>query len=428
MSDRYDAIIIGAGLAGCTTFHALVRRGLRVLLVESASETAMGASHANGGMLTASMPDPWNGPGVGKHLFASLFDDSAAMKLHWRMLPDLFSWGLQFLRNSTPQRHRDAILANFALANFSVTRTTELVEQIGAPQLAAGTGALKIFEDEAAFETQKRNAAALGAYGLAWQDIAPEDVAAIEPALAHASERLVGALLFPDDRSGDARAFCEAICSRALAKGGEAKFSTAIDQILTENGRVSGVRAGGADLRTDRVIVCAGEFSADLSAAMGVRVPIKPAKGYSVTFDTDGWNGAPKIPVIDDAMHAAVTPFEGRLRVVGTAEFAGRDLALSPRRVANLHRLFARLYPHLEGLAATSTSVDWAGLRPMSADGKPFIGESALSGLWFNTGHGHLGWTMAAGSAELVATLLCGEPTPVDPRPYDPKKRHVLHG
>lgn len=421
----FDAVIVGGGLAGVSTFYELVRRGQSVLLLDANDSVAEGASFANGGMLTASMPDPWNGPGVGKHLVSSLFNPKAAMKLHVRSIPDLTFWGLQFLRNSTPARHKRAILANYALADYSVAETRALGGGVLPAELLQASGALKIFEDEASFLAQKRNAELLGAQGLRHEELSPDQVVELEPHMEAAKGRILKGLFYPDDMSGDANAFCRSLAKTAQDMGGKLKTGVKVRRVQTENGHVVGAATSIGSVSTSHVIIAAGDASPDLANRLGIRLPIKPAKGYSVTFSVREWNARPSIPVIDDAMHAAVTPLGDKLRVVGTAEFAGRDKRLSQPRIDNLFDLFGRLYPNLEPNLDRSEAEAWMGFRPMSADGLPMIGSTKVDGLWINSGHGHLGWTMAMGSARLLGALMFNEKPPIDPTPYAPHRQWI---
>ena len=155
-----------------------------------------------------------------------------------------------------------------------------------------------------------------------------------------------------------------------------------------------------------------------LAADVGIDLPVKPAKGYSVTVDVPSTEGLPPLPVIDDTMHACLTPLGKRLRMVGTAEFTGYDTSIDEVRTDNLYRLFEELLPDIAARTDRSTAKPWAGLRPMSYDGRPFIGETGVDGLYVNCGHGPLGWTMAVGSGALLADAIVGEATAVDLAPF----------
>lgn len=422
MTQHYDTIVVGGGLAGVTTTYALSRAGQSVLLLEASDGLAMGASFANGGMVTPSMPDPWNGPGVGKHLFASLFDASSPMKLRPKAIPGLTRWGLAFLRNSSPVRHRHAISANYALADYSARLTQALAHEVLPQRYVTQSGALKIFEDERAFKTQLANAQNLEADGLQYDVLSPKDIVDLEPVLAGAKAKILHGIHYASDLSGDAHLFTIALAEKAQAHGADIQSNTPVVKLLKQNSAISGVQTPKQHFLARRIVLAAGAQTPSLARQAGLYIPIKPAKGYSVTVSMKGWNRRPTIPVVDDAMHAAVTPLGDFLRLVGTAEFAGFNRAISQDRIDNLLALFQRLYPDLERAADTSSAQSWAGFRPMSADGVPFIGPTKRQGLWVNAGHGHLGWTMAVGSAALLTDLMLGNAPALESAPYCPKR------
>ena len=415
---KFDTVIVGGGLAGITTLYELISKGQSVLLLEARDDVAHGASYANGGMLTASMPDPWNGPGVGRHLFSSLFDPKAAMKLHIRTIPDLMFWGLRFLRNSTRARHRRAILANYALAAYSVEETRKLVGSVVPSDLLSSNGALKIFASEKPFQAQYKIARLLQEQGLEFKELTPDEVVALEPNLESSKSSIHKGLYYPNDMTGDAHEFCKLLADAATKSGAQINTSVKVWRVVTENGAVSGVTSSAGSIQAKNVVIAAGDGSPALTKPLGIHVPIKPAKGYSATIDMSSWNERPTMAIIDDAMHAAITPLGGKLRVVGTAEFAGHDHSISQPRIDNLYELFGRVYPHLKQSLDRSSAVPWAGLRPMTADGVPIIGETETKGLWLNSGHGHLGWTMAVGSSHLLSALMLEKTPPVEPGHY----------
>lgn len=414
--DKQRFIIIGGGLIGVTTLYELVARGHEATLFEAEDELGLGASFANGGMLTPSMPDPWNGPGVAGHLMASLFDPKSSMKLHLSQVPALAGWGLRFLAASGRSRHQATTLANYRLCAKSAERTRALAAQLALQFDQSDSGALKIFESAEAMAGPLAMAERLSENaGLRFARLDAAGAVAVEPQLAPIGERIAGALHFPDDGVGDARKFVLALADKARELGGTIKLGARVDKLLSRNGRIEGVASGGEDYRGD-VILCSGVWSPELARQAGLSMPVKPAKGYSVSIAAGALgNRMPRIPVIDDAMHAAVVPIGDRLRFVGTAEFAGFNRRIDQPRVDNLTALFERVYPDLAGDLDMSEAKPWAGLRPMSAEGRPIIQKSPREGLWLNCGHGHLGWTMACGSAQLLADLIDGKPNTLAP-------------
>jgi D-amino-acid dehydrogenase len=161
---------------------------------------------------------------------------------------------------------------------------------------------------------------------------------------------------------------------------------------------LSGVETSEGLLEADNIVLAAGVHSAPLARSLGMDIPVAPAKGYSISVPLGTWAPQPKLGVIDDELHAAATPLGDVLRVAGTAEFAGFDASIRPERVENLRRLVEAVYPQATSVVRSTDVQAWAGLRPMSADGVPILGRTRVENLFVNTGHGHLGWTMAAGS------------------------------
>ncbi|MEL7028428.1 MAG: FAD-dependent oxidoreductase [Pseudomonadota bacterium] len=413
-----STIVIGGGIIGVSTLYALAKRGVNALLLEQRDATALETSYANGGMLTPSMPDPWNGPGVGGHLLRSLFDPASAMKLRLKSVPGLAAWGLQFLSNSRRERHRRATLANFKLADYSLAKTDLWRERENVDCAWSDRGTMKLFSSTEAMESSLQIARALEPYGLSFDVLGRDEILLREPALDPVKDKFACALSYPEDRSGDCHLFARGLASAAGLNGASIRTGIGVERIRTKGGAVVGVETTEGFLAADSVIVAAGCTSPQLAARCGVSLPIKPAKGYSLSFDVSRVNDRPRLPVIDDSRHAAIVPIGARIRIAGTAEFAGFDKSLDAARIDNLQRMLKAVYPTLADAVSGDAGEAWVGLRPMSADGAPFIGETRVSGLWVNSGHGHLGWTLAAGSAALLADLLLEASPAIDPAPY----------
>lgn len=411
-------VVVGGGLVGLSSAYVLAERGHEVMLLESREAVAQETSFANGGMLTASMSDPWNGPGVGRHLLSSLFGSGSAMKLHLHAVPSLMTWGLQFLKNSTPTRHRYACEANYHLARYSIEQTGRLREKLQLDYDASTQGTIKLFRDEQALQSSLQVAQHLEALGLNYSRLNTEQTLAVEPALSPIRNEIVGALHFPGDESGNAYQFCQALLAAFRNAGGRVEFARRVERLVMNNHSASVLTGEGRAYQADAIVIAAGNGSVPLLTPIGIRLAIAPAKGYSVTMAADDLSGRPKIPVIDDALHAAVVPLGSQLRLVGTAEFDGFNPAINPRRIDNLYALLRAVYPELYAQADRKSALNWAGFRPMSADGRPFIGPSAVKGLCINTGHGHLGWTKAVGSACLLADQIENRPPAISIEPF----------
>lgn len=412
-------LVIGSGLIGTATAWFLRQAGAEVTVLERAPGPALETSYANAGMLTPSMADPWNAPGVTSKLLAWLGREDAPMLLRARQIPRLTGWGLRFLWNSRRAPFERNTLANLALASYSLRALQALRAELGLEYCQRELGTMKVFREAAGLETAAAMADKLAAHGIVNRVLDRAGVVAAEPALAPVADVIEGGILYPEDESGDAHLFVRGLAAAAAAAGVEFLFDTPVTGLLRRGARIEAAETPSGRVGGDAFVVAAGSESPGLLAPLGLRLPVRPVKGYSITVPLADAGLGPVRPVTDDTLHIAVTPFGDRLRVAGTAEFAGLDRSVTPARIENLRVLLATLFP--AALAAAGAEADlapWSGLRPMSADGVPVIGPSPLENLYLNTGHGHLGWTMAAGSGRAVGRLVCGEPEELPLAPY----------
>jgi D-amino-acid dehydrogenase len=413
-----DIIIIGAGLAGVCAAWTLQTNGHRVTVLDAREGPALETSYANAGALTPSEPEPWNAPGVHWQLLQSLFDPHAAMKLRFAPLPGLISWGMRFLRNSTRTRYETSTRANFVLSRYSLKLTQAARDALGISFDNHRNGTLKLCRDQAGLDATIASAKLLEDLGLRYQVFDAAQTVAHEPSLATIQDQIAGSVLYPDDESGDAHKFTVALADAATEAGVNFEWNSPVTSLIDRGGDIIGVRTEKEELEVDAVILASGQASWRLMAPLGLHLPVRPVKGYSITLDMSGLNARPGVPVVDEALHAIVTPMGDRVRVAGTAEIAGEDKTIRPERIDNLKHMLAAVYPDIaQGLLVGETN-EWAGLRPMSADGRPFVGETRAKGLWLSTGHGHLGFTQAMGSAALLSDLIGSKPPQIDPKPY----------
>lgn len=413
-----EIIIVGAGLAGISAAWTLAKRGHAVTVFDALAGPALETSFANAGALTPSEPEPWNQPGVAGQLLASLFDPHAAMKLRLAPLPGLIFWGLRFLRNSTHARHAAASQANFALSRYSLAQTQAVRDELGLEFDNLRRGTLKLCRSQAAIDASIAAADKLVPLGLNYNVLDRAQTLELEPQLTAIADQIAGSIHYPDDESGDAHRFTVGLADAARAAGVKFEWNTRVLDLMDRGGHIVGVCTETEEIEADTVILAAGHTAWKLMKPLGLHLPVRPVKGYSLTLDMSGLNSRPGTPVFDEALHAIVTPMGERLRIAGTAEIAGNDRQLRPERVENLKSLVRALYPEFADRLLAGEINAWTGFRPMSADGRPFIGEARAKGLWLTTGHGHLGWTQAMGSAGLLAALIDGETPPVDPKPF----------
>ena len=339
------------------------------------------------------------------------------MLLRPRAIPGYIGWGLRFLAASAPRSYHTSMQANYRLCAYSLERLRTWRTALDLEYALGTRGTLEVYRDPASFEQAVAEVRSLAPMGLVGEPLDPAATARLEPLLDEIRGDLVGAIHFPADESGDALLFCRGLRARLEARGVKVAVNTAVRAVRVSGGRAVGVETEGGFLPGSLVVMAGGPWSTALLAACGVHVHVRPVKGYSLSIPIDPGSG-PRHALSDDSLHAVMTPLGATLRLAGTAEFSGWDLSLRPGRVQALWRLLAALSPKLARSVDRSSAQAWCGLRPMSADGRPYIGATSVAGLYVNTGHGHLGWTQAAGSASLLAQLISGAPTAIDPRPY----------
>ena len=400
-------LVVGSGLIGTATAWFLRQQGASVTVVDRADGAAMETSYANAGMLTPSMADPWNAPGVVWKLLRWIGREDAPLLLRPRALPGLTGWGARFLWHSGPRRFENNMWRNLALASYSLDELRTLRAELGLEYCQRLEGTLKTFRDEHSFELARNTAAQLAGRGVAHDVLDRDGVVALEPSLGPVAGELVGGIHHPDDESGDAHLFSRALAAAAARAGVDFRFGTTVTGFNRQGARLTGAQTASGELTADAFVIAAGSYSPLLLKGFGIRLPVRPVKGYSITVPCQDPEASPLRPVIDDTLHIAVTPLGERIRVAGTAEFAGLDRGVSDARIRNLTVTLRALFPALSGALDAATDIHpWSGLRPMSADGVPILGRTAIDNLYLNTGHGHLGWTMATGSGRAVAELI----------------------
>jgi D-amino-acid dehydrogenase len=411
-------LVIGAGLVGITSAYELLKRGQSVTLLEQQEGPALGASFANAGMLTPSMSDPWNSPGVYKYLAKSLFNPSSSMRLKLNAIPSLMGWGAKFLRYSSEPYFNAALKDNFNLTTYSLRKTQDIADKYDLQYCRKSKGTLSIFNTPEDFSVKEGLYNKLSKLGLKCSILNPDEIISLVPSLASIRSQLHKGIHYHQDESGDAHLFCKALLAKYLEAGGQIQYGVSVKSLAISNNKITGVNTESEFIPAKRVVVACGANSPSILKSVNINLDVKPAKGYSLTINVDGVSGLPSLPVLNDAMNVVVTPLGNRLRLVGTAEFAGFDLSIDKKRMAALFEMFEYMYPEIASQVDQNSATPWAGLRPMSCDGKPFIGASKIKGLYINSGQGPLGWTLAMGSANLIADIMLSAPTEIDAKPF----------
>ncbi|MGB4468274.1 MAG: D-amino acid dehydrogenase [Azovibrio sp.] len=403
-------LVLGAGVVGTASAWYLRQAGCEVTVLDRQAAAGMETSFANGGQISVSHAEPWANPHAIPQALQWLGKEDAPLLFRPRFDPELFLWGLSFLRHCLPGHTRDNIRAIVKLALYSRARLQALRQELG-PEFGASydcleKGILHIHTDRREFARAVEAARLMQEFGLDRKPIGVEECLAIEPSLAAARPLLVGGDYTASDESGDAHRFTQALATRAARAGAEFRYSSPIADLIVEQGKVLGVLLqSGEALPAEAVVLALGSYSAPFLRPHGVRLPIYPAKGYSATLNLGPDSIAPSVSLTDDGHKIVFSRFGQRLRIAGTAEFNGFNLDLNPVRCKALLRRAQVLFPQLQ---PQGEPVFWCGLRPATPSNVPLVGRSPLQNLWLNTGHGTLGWTMACGSAAALTDLILG--------------------
>ena len=411
-------IVIGAGLLGSSSAYFLSNLGHEVVVLERQPGPGIETSYANAGMLTPSQAAPWNQPGILGNMLHWIGREDAPVLVRPGAVFSLLGWGSRFLMNSMAARFHQNLKKNAALAHYSLGLLQSFRDRHAVHYDATARGTLKFFVNQREFDHESRFNDLYRDAGIDFRLLDGKSALQVEPALADISAKIVAAIHYPHDESGDAHLFCRALVEHAEAAGAAFHYGVVIGGFERIADRISSVTTNRGAYIADAYVLAAGSYSPLLAGSVGLHLPIRPVKGYSLTFNLDGWDKGPCMPLVDESVHTAITPLGKRLRVAGTAEFNGYNTALRPGRIDNMARILRNTCPGFVPYMDMKTAVPWAGLRPYSCDGVPLLGPTPVANLYLNTGHGHLGWSMAMGSGKLVADLISQYATDIDLAPY----------
>ncbi len=407
-------IVIGAGVVGLLTAFELYKDGHDVLIVERREGAGLETSFGNAGGLCPGFAGPWAAPGMPAKALKWMFASAAPLKIRPKLDPAQWRWLLAFTRACTPADFARNKRAMQTIAHYSAARLDAMRTETGLAFDHATGGVLQTFETPDEMAAGRISASVLEEFGVAHRLVEPGDIPSIEPGLAEARVEFSGALHLPNDQTGDAHLFCRAMQTWLDNAGVRFQPNTDVRSIAVEGGAVVGVDTADGRLDTSRVIVAAGPFAPYLLRPLGIRLPLYPVKGYSLTFALKDGEG-PCSSVMDEHSKLMLTRLGRRLRVAGVAELCGFDPSLQETSLGAIRRRTASLFP---GAVAGEPGMAWCGFRPMTPDGRPRIGPTGIGGLYVNAGHGSNGWTQAAGAGRLMADLVSGHTPAIDAGPY----------
>jgi D-amino-acid dehydrogenase len=406
-------VILGSGVIGVSAAYFLARAGHEVEVVDRQGGPALETSFANAGEVSPGYSSPWAGPGVPLKAVKWLLMRHSPLVIRPLLDPAMWRWGAMMLANCTTKAYALNKSRMVPIAEYSRDVMKALRAETGIAYDDRAQGTLQLFRTQKQLDGIGGDVEILQQYGVPFEVLDREGFCAVEPALRRTVHKFVGALRLPKDETGDCFVFTNQLAEMATALGVRFRFDTTIEGIDRAGNRIEQVRTTAGPLKADRYVIALGSHSPALLAPLGIRIPVYPVKGYSITLPITDPAGAPESTIMDETHKVAVTRLGDRIRVGGTAELAGYSELLRDSRRATLEHVVTDLFP--DGGDVTQASF-WCGLRPMTPDGTPIVGATPIGNLLLATGHGTLGWTMAAGTGRVIADLVSGKAPEIDLR------------
>lgn len=403
-------IILGSGVIGVTSAWYLSQAGHEVTVVDRQSGPALETSYANAGELSPGCAFPWAAPGLPLKALGWMLAEHPPLIIRMRFDLAMFRWLGAMLINCTDARYAVNKSKMVRLAEYSMECLGALRQRLPLSYDQGARGILQLFRNQDAFDGFARDVDVLRDSGVDFALLDRKGCLTAEPGLAYAGTTIAGGIHFPRDETGDCRKFTVALADHAAEAGVKFVYNCSVNGLSVDGDRIAGVETGSGLMQADAYVVCFGSYSPKLLRPLGLKLPVYPVKGYSLTAAIASKKSAPLSTVIDDRHKVAITRLGDRIRIGGIAEITGFDRRLDTRRQASLEHSLGTLFT---GAARRDDLNFWTGLRPMTPDGPPVIGATPYRNLHLNTGHGAFGWTMACGSGQLIADMLSGKTSPI---------------
>ncbi|MFP6714025.1 MAG: D-amino acid dehydrogenase [Alphaproteobacteria bacterium] len=401
-------LIVGAGVVGITTAYYLRADDHEITVIERQTGAGLETSFANAGQLCRYTARPWAAPSVPSMIIREFGRADAPFLVHLRADPAMWRWLAKFLLQCRGSKHQTTRSNLMRIAVHSANLMDELVKTENVNFNHERNGVLHLFRNQKSLDhatDEERHVENREARG---EVLNRDGCITIEPALAQNPSQFIGGIFHRHEQTGDAHRFTKELSKILKTRGVIFRYGVNAQQILSKGDRVSGLSTDQGVIESDAVVISAANSSAQLLNSAYPKLPIYPVKGYSITVQTSGFNGAPKIGIQDHSRKIGFSRLGEQLRAAGTAEFGARDGAPDHARIEALCNQTRILFP---GAGEFETAKTWAGLRPMTPDGAPIVGRTKWKNLFVNTGHGSLGWSLACGSSHIIADVV-SERTP----------------
>ena len=403
--------VIGAGIAGTTTAYALLKKGYKVTIIDSRRYPAMATSYANGGQLSASNAETWNTPKNVMNGIKWMFKPDAPLLFNPSPEIQKYKWMMGFLWATLKGEHKKNTLETIDMAKKAREIYFKIAEDEGIEFELLKKGILRFYDSEKEFKLDQAKKSWLDQEGMEWDTLTTEEVKELEPAFKNNAnyEKIVGGIYTKSDASGDIHKFCTNL-ERVLVEKYSAslQLNTTVEYISRQKGELVLTMRKENEIMNDsfdNVVICAGVGTQSFASRLGDKMNIYPVKGYSITIDLKdelSKSCAPSVSLIDQPVKIVASRLGDRFRVAGTAELAGINTDIRQNRIRPLLDWVEKYFPNV----STETYTPWAGLRPMTPNMMPITSESRMKGVFYHAGHGHLGWTLSAETANQVVAKI----------------------
>ena len=409
---KMKVLILGSGVIGVTSAWYLAKSGHDVTVVDRQSSVANETSFANAGQISPGYSAPWAAPGIPIKAMKWLMQELAPLKINIKDLDtETMLWMTKMVANCNTKDYHINKARMMRVAEYSRDCLRELRKEINIQYDHRTKGTLQVFRTDSQVKGSKKDIEVLKECGVDHKILTADDCLAYEPALKHTISKIVGGLQLPNDETGDCHMFVTELARECENLGVKFVMDTNIEKVNKQGNEIVSVSTSKGELTADAYLMALGSYSTHMLANIGIKVPVYPIKGYSLTLPIEDYSAAPESTIMDETYKVAITRLGDRIRVGGTAEITSYNMALLEKRRKNIEFSIADLFPHAGDLAKAEF---WTGLRPMTPDGTPILGKTKIDNLFLNTGHGTLGWTMSVGSAKFVSDVINSKTPDID--------------
>lgn len=406
-------IVLGGGVLGVASAWYLAKSGHQVTVIDRQSTVAQETSHANAGMISPGYSSPWAAPGVPFKAVGWMLQDLSPFMINMKELDGYtLSWMTKMLANCNTHSYQVNKARMLRIAEYSRDCFVDLRHELNIKYDARQLGTLQLFRKQKQIDALQKDIEVLKQLGIEHQALDMAGCVVHEPALQYVKDKFVGGLHLPGDETGDCFKFTTELAKQCEQMGVIFMMDTQINKLNQSNGKITSVTTDKGEILGDTYLCALGSYSLKTLNTVGIKVPIYPIKGYSLTLPIEDESRAPQSTIMDETYKIAVTRFDDRIRVGGTAEIASYNLELPEKRRASIDFVVQDMFP---GAADVAKAEFWTGLRPMTPDSTPILGGTQYSNLFLNTGHGTLGWTMSLGSAKFVSDIINQKQPDIDP-------------